>query len=501
MRSIKLYIFLAGFSITGVEMAASRFLAPYFGTSSIVWANVIGVILLAMALGYALGGRIADRNPKPEMMFRIGGIGALVLSLLPFVQDVLLSPLSGRLIESGTGLVLGTFFGTLLLFGLPILFLGMLSPYAVRLISEDVAVLGKRSGSLSFWSTLGSILGIYLTSLYLIPFFGVRESIWLFAVLLLLPSLWGSHLRIFLGTFVLFCISLQILLPAGTPVAFGALLEERESTYQHIKVVEDANGVRYLYFNEGEGIQSIYNPDQPWTGQYYDYIAALPYLERFSEKTTLETLILGYAGGSIGTLLQAHAPQTMDIHIDGVEIDPVVTELSREYFGVKDTDRTMFTMDGRSFVRHTEKKYDVIVVDAYSQEIYIPPHMITIEFFKELADLLTEDGIIVFNLNALDTQTPLFQGMVRTLEVAGLQVQQLPIMGTYNHWVIASVDPVLPRFPVVEDERLQEIFQSWVSQMNIMKSSDKAITFTDNNSPVEMLVHGEILEGLWGRRK
>lgn len=496
MKFIKVYIFLAGFAITGVEMAASRFLAPYFGTSSVVWANVIGVILLAMALGYATGGRLVDRYPAEEMLYRFGAIGAVILGILPLVGNLVLLPLSGGLLHTDLGIILATFLATLLLFGLPIFFLAMLSPYAVRLLSDDLSVVGSRAGALSFWSTLGSILGIYVTSLYLIPFVGVRETIWLFAVCLFIPSVFRLSRRLPLVALAVVVLLLNVLVPPRPALAFGTLLQMQESTYQHIKVVEQ-NGTRYLYFNEGEGVQSIYNPALGWTGEYYDYAAPLLLLERFAGKKDLHVLVLGYAGGTIGKLLHRGAPAGMQVHIDGVEIDPVVTRLSKEYFGVTEDERTMHTMDGRSFVHQATKKYDLIVIDAYSQEIYIPPHMITKEFFSEVASALTPEGIIIFNLNVLDTSSPLFTGALNTLAAAGLQSQSLAVGNSYNHWIVASKDSIHFVFNgVTEDPRMLALLKAWEDVRPL--PMPPGLVFTDNNSPVEMLVHGEILRGFLG---
>lgn len=499
MKHIKGYIFLAGFAITGVEMAASRFLAPYFGTSHIVWANVIGVILLGMAIGYAVGGKLVDKYPSEKGLFGIGALGAIILAFLPVVANILLTPLSKGILQTEMGIILATFIATLILFGCPIFLLAMLSPYAVRLLSNDVNIVGSRSGSLSFWSTLGSILGIYITSFFLVPFVGIRESVWLFALLLFIPSILYLPKKLMFSSFFVAVILVSYFIPATPAAAFGTLLHQEESQYQHIKVVADAQNTKYLYFNEGQGIQSVYNPAKPLLGMYYDYAALFPLLSRFSAKKDLNVLVIGYAGGSIGKLMHAYAPSDMTLHIDGVEIDPNVTKLSKEYFGVQDNERALYTMDGRTFLKQVNKQYDIVIVDAYSQEIYIPPHMITREFFTEIADKLSSEGVLAFNINVRDIDGELFQGTMKTLQAAALQTYYMHVPDSYNHWVLgtktASLEPSFSTLP----EDVAPLSTIWKEGFTIMPPVTKGEVFTDNRSPVEMLIHGEILGELLQR--
>lgn len=481
-------------------MAASRFLAPYFGTSSIVWANVIGVILLALAVGYHVGGRLADRYPSRQVFFGCGALGAVILAFLPFVSALVLQPLGQGLLQTPGGLVLATFVASLLLFGVPVFFFAMLSPFAVRLLSSDLAVVGSRSGSLSFWSTLGSILGIYITSLYLVPLVGVRESIWLFSALLLIPSLFFLPRRLPLTALVLLVFGTTVLVaPVPQSFAAGKVLHTQESTYQFLRVLEDAAGTRLLSFNEGQGVQSMYTPGKIWTEAYYDYAAPLPLLERFAGKSELKVLILGYAGGTVGKILRAGAPASMRVEIDAVEIDPVVSDLSTRYFGVTPEERQLFTMDGRSFVQLTEKTYDLVIIDAYSQEIYIPPHMMTQEFFGEVRSRLTPEGVVAFNINVLSTEGRLFQSALATVQSAGFTVYDVPVPRAYNRWILASATPLAPEFVALEDARVREIAAYVTSTMSGLQAQAGATVMTDNRSPVEFFIHEEIWKGLWGQ--
>jgi len=499
MKLLIAYVFLAGFTITGVEMAASRFLAPTFGTSLIIWTNVIGIILLALAFGYAIGGRIADKHPDQKHFFLLGVVGSVLLFLLPFVAQSFLLYLLPYGIHSEIMNVITTFLASLILFGIPVFFLAMLSPFAVRLASKDVKVVGSKAGTLSFWSTLGSILGIYMTSFFFIPYVGIKETMWVFAALLFVPSVLMLPKKKVLSLIGISVFGISSLLyPVDKAFAYGTLQFETESVYQHIKVSETENGMRYLFFNEGVGIQSVYHPEKILTDLYYDYYLSLLNLARFEEKEELNVLILGYAGGTIGKLFHTFTPEGMTIHIDGVEIDPTVTELSKTYFGVTEEERDIYNMDGRSFLYTTEKDYDIIIVDAYSQEIYIPPHMITVEFFEQLREALTTEGVISFNLNSLGTDSPLFQATAASMEEANIVVRHLSIPDSLNFMVMGTKDGKPFGQRATTEETAIPFITYFLEFYSFFERSPDALLFTDNKSPIETLIHGDIFEAMFG---
>ncbi len=183
-RSLYTLVFLAGVGTLATEICASRLLAPYYGSSTIVWANIIGLTLASLSLGYWLGGRVADRNPSPQLLGRLVLAAAVLVAVIPFVSSPILDVASSGLDEVSAGAVIGSFFGTLLLFAPPIVLLGMVAPFAIRLALVEVASAGQVAGRLYALSTVGSLLGTFVTALITIPLIGTQRTLLVAAALL-----------------------------------------------------------------------------------------------------------------------------------------------------------------------------------------------------------------------------------------------------------------------------------------------------------------------------
>ena len=186
-----LLVFVAGAISLSLEMAASRLLAPYFGTSLFVWANIIGLILLYLAAGYTIGGRLADRYPQPWLLYSLTTAAALLSCLIPLVGRSLLSWLQGLTAAMPLAEFYGSLIAILLLFSLPNILLGCVSPFAIRLHTQQVGSAGRTAGLLYAISTAGSILGTFVPVLLLMPWLGTDLTILVSGLLLLLFSLPG----------------------------------------------------------------------------------------------------------------------------------------------------------------------------------------------------------------------------------------------------------------------------------------------------------------------
>ena len=266
-------VFVAGVGSLATEIAASRLLAPYFGNSTVVWANVIGLVLASLSLGYWLGGRLADRRPDPRIL---GGVVAG--RGCPRRPDARSSP--GRsststvegLDEVSTGAAIGSFFGVLILFAPPVVLLGMVAPFAIRLGLERVESAGAVAGRLYAVSTIGSLLGTFLSALVLIPLIGTQRTLLASAALLALA---GASL---LGVrWLVLAAALAALLacrPERSRPGTGVLHED-ESLYQFVQVTERA-GARRLYLDEGVAVHSVWRPGEVLTGGVWDTFLALP---------------------------------------------------------------------------------------------------------------------------------------------------------------------------------------------------------------------------------
>ncbi|HEY7355488.1 MAG TPA: fused MFS/spermidine synthase, partial [Ktedonobacterales bacterium] len=288
-------VFLSGVVGMAIEMLAARLLAPYFGTSQVVWANLIGLILLYLSVGYFLGGRLADRYPSERALALLMLFAAVFMALIPFISGPILQQGVIGLSQANVSILAGSLESVLLLFFVPVTLLGMVPPFAIRLTMRELETAGSSSGGIYMLSTLGSILGTFLPVFWLIPTIGTRRSFLVFAALLFLASAWsllarsnfwvrpaevGMPRRPRLARLaVQTALALALIVPAGAVSAaplgpiknIPEMIYEQESLYNYIQVTQAPDGTRELILNEGQAIHSIYNPHQILTGWYWDY--------------------------------------------------------------------------------------------------------------------------------------------------------------------------------------------------------------------------------------
>lgn len=459
-----------------MEMTAARMMAPFFGSSQIIWTNIIGIVLIALSAGYYYGGIYADKHPELSRLLKPMLVAGCLFLITPF----LIHPLAGVIIDisrtytTGTILLLiSSFLATISLFAFPIFLLGMVSPFVIRLLETDKQHLGSVAGIVFAVGTLGSILGTFLPILVFIPQFGVKKTVAGISLLLILLSISGLKRKHFLAvTIPFFAFSM---LP---PFPFPQQLYAEDSIYQFIRVKEDGLGVRRLIFNDGLGVQSFYHPDTILSGEYYD--AYLPLVESGDN-----VLILGLAGGTIARGLDAlHGEH---IQITGVEIDKKVVDVAKEFFELPESVNIEIA-DARAFIQQTDEKYDVIIIDAYSNEMYIPWTLTTKEFFLTLQSRLNEGGVIALNINAISEESALLQVLQNTIASVFSFTEQIPLThnGSINYLLLAgdikqgdlqkesSEELLHPVIDIVNSSRKQFFF------------NDAQKIFTDDWAPVEL---------------
>jgi MFS family permease len=311
---LKTIVFLGGFASIGIELAASRLIAPYFGSSTFIWATLIGLTLTFLSLGYWLGGRIADRHPSPVLLYSVTAVGAAAAGLVPLLARPILAESLVAFARYDIGAFYGSLVGTLALLAAPITLLGFISPFAIRLSIGDVASAGNTAGTLYALSTIGSIAGSFLPVLLLIPFAGTTMTFLFLSLALLLPSLVGLAL-LRARTPVAGAIALAVVVPAlalataGGPIRpadAGTLLAERESTYNYIQVVRDA-GWNLLILNDGHAVHSLYDPARLLTGGPWDYAMVAPLVvDGAGPGSVRNGMLIGLAGGTMARQL-SHA--------------------------------------------------------------------------------------------------------------------------------------------------------------------------------------------------
>jgi spermidine synthase len=499
--SFYLYLtaFTSGIVSLGAELSASRLLAPYFGESHPVWASIIGLILLYLTLGYFIGGRWADRSPHPGTLYQIVAWAALLIGVVPFVsRPVLLLALEGFSgYEYNLFLLAGPFAVVLLLFSVPITLMGCVSPFVIRLLIDRVEQAGHVAGRTYAISTAGSLLGTFLPVFVLIPTVGTRNTFVVFSLLLLAVALVGLFRADRRRALIYLAMpALIILLTAtlqGQPIKPNEqAIYETESAYHYIQVVEK-NGWRELYLNEGGGVHSVYHPDQQHVWGTWDYFVIAPFFNPppFTEGDVASLAMIGLAGG---TIPKQYTHFFGPIPIDGVEIDPEVVEVGRTYFDMNEPNLDVFVGDGRAFLHQSGEQYTVIAIDAYRLP-YIPWHLTTVEFFRQVRDHLTADGVVAINVGRTSDYR-LVETMVATLRQVFPTTHAIDVPASFNTIVVATVQPTSPEYllrnrHLLEDTLLQSIIDEVWTQMRIIEPGD--LVLTDDRAPVEMLTHAIVL--------
>jgi spermidine synthase len=502
-RMLQPLVFVGGLTSIGIELSASRLLAPYFGSSTFIWANLIGLTLTYLSIGYYVGGRVADRWPDPRVLYFCTAVAAAFAGLIPILARPILDVSLDAFDQVAVGSFYGSLVGTILLLAVPVTLLGFVTPFAIRLQLHDVDGAGRTAGRIYALSTFGSILGSFLPVLLLIPLFGTRASFMILSGVLLFVSLLGLlETGGFRGA-ALAAASIAIVSVANIAVADdikppyrGELIYEAESEYNYIQVLKD--GDEYLLaLNEGHAIHSIYNPDRLLTGGPWDYFMLAPLFSESTESDPPDSaLMIGLAGGTAARQLLAAYP---DMQVDGVEIDPDVAEIGRRYFGLTDPRIEVIIEDGRYFLRTTERTYDIIGIDAYKQP-YIPFQLTTQEFFREVKSHLSECGVAVVNVGRTKTDFRLVDVIASTMRsvfptVFAVDVNRYTNTMVYGTTCPASIDSFGSNAAALSDGTIAEIVAGWaLTSGNIRVIETGGRVFTDDHAPVELVVDEMIVD-------
>jgi spermidine synthase len=506
---IYLLVFSSGFVTLGVELSASRLLDPWFGNSLIVWAGLIGSIMLFLAVGYWLGGRMADRSPHPITMLRIAALGAAAIGLVPALARPVLRIAGVGLGDFDAALLAGSAAGVLALFAVPVTLLACVSPFAIRLLMRQVEGSGGVAGRVYALSTAGSILGSFLPVLLLIPALGTRGTFAVLAGVLLLVILAGLiHLRRpwdVLG--VAAALGLVAWLgwrPVGPIKPVAGLLYETESRHNYIQVV-DAGIERQLRLNEGEGIHSVYRPAGGLADGIWDYFLIAPAFNPapYDPARVKRVCIVGLAAGTMVHLFtEAYGP----IPIEGAELDPEIIAVGRRWFDMNEPNLRAVVADGRRFLRDGAERCDVVAVDAYRPP-YIPFHLTTVEFFTLARDRLGEDGVVAVNVGRTHTDYSLVEAIAATMGQVfpSVYVMDEPDNGSTlgNSLVLAtrsptSMEDLRANLKLFDKPLLAEAARRAAPQAHPADPGSDAPIFTDDHAPVELVVHRLVLKYMLG---
>lgn len=493
-NKIYLYLteFFSGMAVMAVELGASRLLAPYFSSSQIVWTIIIGTIMIAMALGNIYGGRKADKDPNPDKLYRRIVIAAIWIALIPVVGKYVVIGISALLIFSVNSgfLVWAAFASCMVIFVFPLFLLGTVTPSLAKYTMDNLDDNAKTVGALNAANTIGSIIGTFVPTFVTIPAVGTSITFLIFSGILLALSLIyfiSGRIKSVAALVGLVIFTASCFLGHASNFAFwkNDLLYEGESVYNYLQVSENNRSV-ILSTNVLFGVQSIKNKTGSLTGMYYDYALAAPFMAGAEQGLAKNVLILGMGTGTYGTQCREFFP---GVSIEGVEIDEKITDLARRYFDLPE-DIPVVTYDGRAYLNAADKKYDVIMVDAY-QDITIPFQMASSEFFRLVSSHLTENGVMVVNMNMRSQREGnINQYLADTISSVFSEVYTVDVSGSTNRELFASNNPDMLK---VFKENVSLCGISDLRDMMERVSSDLSeyrageYIMTDDRAPVELL--------------
>jgi spermidine synthase len=492
-------VFVVGAGSLGAEIAAARLLAPYFGASTIIWANTIATVLVALSAGYAIGGRLADRRADLRGLCGVVLAAAALLALVPFISDPFLRLSVNALGSLSVGGFLGSLAAVLVLVAVPVMLLGTVAPYANRLALGKVGQVGQTgtvTGNLYAISTAGSLVGTFLAALLLIPLVGTHRTFLVFSLALALVAVLGLRAWRFLVVPVVVAGLLAVPPAAlGSDVSGGRVIFSEETQYQYARVVQFQSGERWLQLNEGVAVHSLFRPGSYLTGGYWDDLLTLPLSS--ARGVPGRIAILGDAAGTVASAYGHYFPAT---RVDAVEIDGDLTSIGRRLFDLRGPKLHVYTADARPWLAASPAHYDAIFLDAYRQP-YIPFYLLTKEFFRSARAHLNPGGTFVINVGHLPDSDALERVVTATLRAAFTNVVRDPVSAT-NTEVLGSDGPLSgSRLAAVVAGRVPALGPLAAQVSGRLGSGlNGGSVYTDDRAPVEWLTDLSILRYATGLR-
>jgi len=505
-KNIYLYftVFSAGMTCLAIEFGAARLLGNTFGTSNLVWASIIGLILIYLTVGYFIGGYWADRSPKFQTMYTVLAWGGFTAGLVPIFARPVLRLAADAFDQLQVGILFGSFLAVLILLIVPVILLGTTSPFAIRLAMVDSRHAGRTSGQIYAISTMGSFVGTFLPVLVLIPLVGTTMTFLIFSLYLTLVALAGMYITAgwrhtikWIWMPIVLCI-LGVIWGRGSIKQTVGEIYEKESAYNYIQVIEK-DGYRYLRLNEGQGIHSVWNASNlNYGGPWQEFLVA-PFFNTppYQVEKVKNMAIIGLAAGTVARqATEAYG----NIPIDGFEIDPAIIEIGQMYFDMNMPNLNAIAQDGRVGLAQSNSTYSIIAVDAYRPP-YIPPHLTTREFFETAKEHLTPDGVLVVNVGRSPTDRTLVDQISSTIQSVFSSVYIVDVPESFNTMIYATNQPTKfanlnKNLEYLKDEAetselLLESLQ--VAKENVKPTPSSGTVYTDDWSPIEWVTNSMVL--------
>lgn len=490
--------FTVGVVVMGAEVTAGRLVAPYFGTSSPVWALIIGAVLASLAAGQLLGGWLSRRQRPTVMVAALLLVSAVLTGLLPLVGRAVLGGGVEMVRAGAMAPIVAAGIGITMILALPMLALGAVGPLLLHQAVERREQAGPVAGKIYALGSIGSLIGTYGAGLVLVPWLGVSRTLWLCAVALAVAGALGLRRKAAAGSAAVASAAALFLLfgslDAPPPVEKGqTLLHHAESSLNHVRVVEEG-GARRLYLNDGYAVQSEYLKDGSLP--LYDvwlWYAASPLFTATGSPSS--ALLLGLGGGTAATMLQRIYP---GMEVTGVELDREVVEVGRRFMGLSDDVRVVID-DARAFVGRDDEKYDVIILDAFDFP-YIPFQLVTRELFEGLGERLEDGGALMVNVGRYGDRHDVVDAVARTMSEVFPHVRGADVDNESNTMLVATRHG--PAADVGADglgiDRAMAVRFRQIQAIPPWEPEPGAPVLTDDRAPVEMLTDRIVLYSLLG---
>lgn len=397
MKKYKLeaIVFLAGAIGMGLELIAARVLSPYVGSSNVVWTSIIGIILASMSLGYWIGGKKADQNANINQLSNILLFAALFTSIIPILETVIVKQFAGTI----ENLIIAAILCAIVVFSIPSFILAMISPFAVKIKSQENDEIGSLSGRISSLSTIGSITGTFLMGFVLIPNIGVTNiniGVTLTLVIMSILIKEKKDKKYIYTTIFLVCIMLILMLLGKWifKLSNPDIVLDTDSQYSRIWVKQiETSKITYKTLQVDTGLESYIDVETGEMGsKYLKFYDLFEYFNKNAQKTLL-------IGGAAYTYPIHYLNKYENKTIDVIEIDDKMTQIAVEQFGlnINEPRLKVYTQDGRSYLNYSKNKYDTILLDAF-KGLNAPFELTTYEALVNAKNMLNENGMVLTNI-------------------------------------------------------------------------------------------------------
>lgn len=482
---IEITVFVCGASLMILELVGSRILAPYVGTSIIVWTSLIGIILGFLSLGYFWGGKLADKKADHKILSFIIFLSAFFIFLIIVGNSYILLFITKHIKH----LYLSSALGTIILFSAPSILLGMISPYALKLKIKSLDTSGQAAGNIYAFSTLGSIAGTFAAGFLLIPMLGTVKILYFLTIILVFLSIFVSVSNFFkIKTITLFVFIICSLIPLSFNASVQAKsLIDIDTPYNRIwiypsKAPDVARPIRRLT-TDPYSVQSAMFLDRD-DDLVFRYSKFYRLAEHFNPGIN-KTLMIGGAAYSYPKDFLKNYP---DGEITVVEIDPGMTKIAKKYFNLQDDPRLkIIHEDGRVFLNKNQELFDAIYLDAFTSRLSVPYQLTTREAVERIYDSLTDRGVVIFNIasSLKGERSKFFQAELATYkeifeQVYVFTVDKVSPSSVQNLIIIALKSERVPEFRS-ENKEYDDLLESlWTG-----KADADFPVLTDDHAPVD----------------